>query len=148
MSTSRTAWTVVCDDVRSEIGNKISYMGIYQSELLVAEFPAQLAKLCFVVRARTVASNPFKNVVVKIIRDDAEVLAEAEIDVATITAPPAIAEGPEIWMDANMVLAFAPFQLPGPCKISARVVTESEELQAGSIRIRSVGENNSKTTSA
>lgn len=146
MNTPRTAWTIVCDDVRNEIGNKVSYMGIYQSELIVSEFPATLAKLCFVVRARTEARNPFKKVAIKLIRDDEEVLAESEIDVATISAPPASAGGPEIWVEANMIVAFAPFQLPGPCKISARVITESEELRAGTIRIRGTEDKSPKAT--
>jgi hypothetical protein len=136
MNTPRTAWTIVCDDVRNEIGNKVSYMGVYQSEIIVAQFPASLSKLCFVVRARTGARNPFKKLVVKILRDDEEVCADAEIDVSTIRVPPENREGLEMWMDATMICAFSPFQFAGPCKISARVTTESEELRAGSIKVR------------
>jgi hypothetical protein len=38
-----------CDDVRNEVGNKLSLMGVYGQDLLLREFPATLPKLCAVM---------------------------------------------------------------------------------------------------
>lgn len=41
--------TIVCDDVRIEVGNKISYMGIYRNEIIInGPFPFRFSKLCFI----------------------------------------------------------------------------------------------------
>lgn len=38
-----------CDDVRNEVGNKLSLMGVYGQDLLLREFPTTLPKLCAVM---------------------------------------------------------------------------------------------------
>jgi hypothetical protein len=40
--------TVICDDIREEINGKITYVGVYQSDLIVnVPFPTSLPMLCF-----------------------------------------------------------------------------------------------------
>jgi len=41
------AYTILCDDVRLEIGNKLSYMGVFQS-IMVPQLPVWLPKLAVV----------------------------------------------------------------------------------------------------
>lgn len=41
------AYTILCDDVRLEIGNKLSYMGVFQS-IIVPQLPVWLPKLAVV----------------------------------------------------------------------------------------------------
>ena len=38
--------TLICDDIRSEIGNKISLVGIFDEAILPQNIPARLPKLC------------------------------------------------------------------------------------------------------
>jgi|SRR5215510_2746703 len=40
-------YTILCDDVRLEIGNKLSYMGVFQS-IIVPQLPVWLPKLAVV----------------------------------------------------------------------------------------------------
>jgi hypothetical protein len=40
----------ICDDIRSEIGRKVSLMGIYDEKILLPSFPARLAKVCLFQR--------------------------------------------------------------------------------------------------
>lgn len=40
------AFALFCDDIRQEISNKVSLIGIYGSHMLVSEMPAKLPKLC------------------------------------------------------------------------------------------------------
>jgi hypothetical protein len=43
---SAHGFTIFCDDVRYETGNKLSYMGVYDSELIViGEYPIVVPKL-------------------------------------------------------------------------------------------------------
>lgn len=43
---SRYLHATFCDDIRHEIGGKISLVGCYSDKLLVSEFPQRLPKLC------------------------------------------------------------------------------------------------------
>lgn len=38
--------TIICDDIRTETGNKITLVGLYDDAILVARLPARLGKLC------------------------------------------------------------------------------------------------------
>lgn len=40
---------IICDDVRDEVGNKASFMGVYQKDIFVPKIPFIFPKLCFVI---------------------------------------------------------------------------------------------------
>ena len=46
MKLANKIYTILCDDIRSETGNKFSLMGIYGSNIVIKKFPAVLPKLC------------------------------------------------------------------------------------------------------
>ena len=41
--------TIICDDVRSEVGNKFSLMGVYQRNIIFKKLPSILPKLCLCI---------------------------------------------------------------------------------------------------
>lgn len=47
-------YAIICDDIRQEIGNKVSYIGIYGSDIFVSKLPFTFPKLCFAVSYRNV----------------------------------------------------------------------------------------------
>ena len=49
MDIAKKYTVLLCDDVRNEVGNKLSVMGIYGPELWLGKIPALMPKLCFVV---------------------------------------------------------------------------------------------------
>lgn len=51
----------ICDDVRQETGGKISIMGVYDSYIVVPEFPYSLSKLCFYCRFNEVTNKHIFN---------------------------------------------------------------------------------------
>lgn len=54
--------TIYCDDVRMEVGNKKSLMGVYESDMLLGDVPpAALPKLCIVLRAWTAKELMFRS---------------------------------------------------------------------------------------
>lgn len=137
MSIPRTAWSIVCDDVRQEIGNKHSLIGIYQYSLLVPQFPVTLARLCFIINARTGSNDPFKQLAFKVLKDEEEAIAEAKVDLSKIVFPSHLSVSEdEGFVTASVICSFSPLNIIEPCKLSARAYTESEELRAGSILIQ------------
>ena len=68
--------TILCDDIRQEVGNKISLMGIYSKDIFVPEIPFTLAKLCLLLIAKDVQQEIHDlNVIVRIPGNDPVTLA-------------------------------------------------------------------------
>lgn len=55
----RRLGAIFCDDIRSEVGNKTSFMGVFEEELLVGKLPAILARFCAAVTVTTPIERPF-----------------------------------------------------------------------------------------
>ena len=66
----RHAWAIYCDDVRQEVGNKLSFMGIYNGEMYFNEFPSTLPKLSIVAYCQTNIDNLIKDLKCEIYVDD------------------------------------------------------------------------------
>ena len=43
-------FTLLCDDIRQEVDNKISIMGLYDHHVIATQVPITLAKICFYSR--------------------------------------------------------------------------------------------------
>ncbi|MDO8432837.1 MAG: hypothetical protein Q7S58_10570 [Candidatus Binatus sp.] len=43
-------FTIICEDIRQEIGRKLSLMGMYDEAIIFKRVPARLAKLCMYQR--------------------------------------------------------------------------------------------------
>jgi hypothetical protein len=141
MSHPPLMWTIVCDDVRREVGGKLSYMGIYSGSVVVPGFPAKLAKLCFVLSLRVDATEPPKKVVFRVMRDDSVLVAGdlSPEQLATVqaqmiaTAGDAAFEQPHFTF--TMVCEIAPFELSEPCKLKMRADTDRGEVRGGTLPV-------------
>ena len=49
MKVADTIYTVICDDVREEVGNKLSLIGLYRREIKFKAIPVVIPKIAFVV---------------------------------------------------------------------------------------------------
>jgi hypothetical protein len=76
---NRHVQTIFCDDIRHELGGKLSYIGVYSGHLFVPAFPVILPKLCLALSVITPASQPFRKLELRIFKDD-EQLAEGVLD--------------------------------------------------------------------
>ncbi|MBU9598150.1 hypothetical protein LGN04_29190 [Burkholderia multivorans] len=72
---SRFAIANFFDDIRLELGGKISLMGIYQSDLLVPNNPTVIPKLCCKITVTTSLDQPFRAASFRV-RSDETVLVE------------------------------------------------------------------------
>lgn len=139
MTMARFATTIFCDDVRQELGNKLSLMGIYGGDLYVASMPATLPKLCLIIKVVTPADDPFSKLTVRVLQDD-RTLLEQPIDVSHVSPAPALVadlqdDDLSPVLNLNSIVQFSPFQASGPCLLRVRVETEREVLKAGILQI-------------
>lgn len=138
---NRNVFTIFSDDVRHEIGGKISYIGTYSGKMFVPSFPITIPKLCLSLKITTASSKPFKKLKVRIYRDE-EVFAEGEMAQTDLERPPAAEDGEEDGVPKknrlhaiHMGFIFSPFSVEKSCLIRVRVETESEELRGTGLRI-------------
>lgn len=109
--------TVWCDDVRHEVGNKLSLMGIYTGEMLLPGLPAVLGKLvCHNTLVLPIAHRA-RSIRLKLLKDDAvlgeQVLeqrdptqAQGEGEVRTLSGHAATR------LNLNMTMLLQPLELP------------------------------------
>lgn len=116
---------IYADDLRQEIGGKITIVGVYQSQMLVEAFPITLPKLAVLMTAVTPVDQPFGKVTLQLMKDD-EILQSFEVDLTDENAlgMSSIQEGAST-LELNFANIISPLQLEGPCKLWARLQTES-----------------------
>lgn len=136
---NRFAYAIFADDIRHEIGNKRSIIGIYTAKMFVPGFPVLLPRLCISITIITPITRPFKSATIKVLADE-KVLAEYPLDDALIaqqqTVPPD-EENPDdnFVIQAGAEMQISPFPIEKPSILRVRVITEDEELKAGAISI-------------
>lgn len=136
---SRRLETIFCDDIRQEVGNKVSYMGVYSSELTVPTTPIVLPKLCVAIKAATEVKDPFQALDVHIVT----VIGESETLLASTGMIPLVNE-PSKEIDGSplaayqMMFVLSPFQIDAECIIRVKAITEREELRGIGLRIKVV----------
>ncbi|WP_133510302.1 DUF6941 family protein [Candidatus Thiosymbion oneisti] len=137
---TRYVETLFCDDIRHEMGGKLSFIGVYSGELLVPAFPVTLPKLCLFVNIVTPAEEPFRSLNLRILKDT-EIVQEIASDEAQLTALSDSAkdltiEQRKMGILANQVTAtFSPMRFDGPCTLSVRVRTEDGELHGKGLKV-------------
>lgn len=67
-----------CDDVRQEVHNKLSFMGMYQGQLLFPALPARVPRLCVIQQLVCPKDKPFQHAKLAVYRDES-LFAEIEI---------------------------------------------------------------------
>jgi hypothetical protein len=138
--------TIFCDDIRQEIGGKLSYIGAYFNALYVNELPAVLPKFCVGIKVITPADQPFRSLKVLIKKDD-EILAELEPEIGFLDSQQNIINKASHDSRENSVLAaqfiaaFSPLKLDKACTLKVIVNTEDDELRGLGLKIDKHPEN-------
>ena len=50
-------YAIICDDIRQEIGNKLTFVGTYQDLIIVPKLPYTFPKLCFFVQYKDIKAG-------------------------------------------------------------------------------------------
>ena len=131
----RFVHVVFCDDIRHEVGNKVSFMGCYQREMLVPVTPLILARLCIFVTVSTPVARPFKSLTLRVHlgANEVAIIEMPSEDVNQSLAP--VQEGDTRIM-ANLGLTLASLVLTEPSEIRVLVTTEEGDIQGQQLRIK------------
>mgnify|MGYP006870082037 CR=1 FL=1 len=125
---------IYCDDIREEAGNKLSYMGVYGTELNVIGAPHLLAKLCVAIRAVTPIDDPFRELDIQVTKDGHD---GALIETGPVPLPELnVNQSPDasVWVGTFMFF-LSPFQIDGMTKLQVTARTERETLTGLPLRI-------------
>ena len=100
MKIAKKIKTILCDDVRQEVGGKMSIMGIYSKDIVVNKVPAILPSINLVVMFEDIKEN-FEKLFLTI------VIPKSDPIKVSYPAPPGLEKG----KDVNLVLGLSPFKL-------------------------------------
>lgn len=126
------------DDVRQEMGNKLSLMGCYVSgEMVFQKIPGAVPELFAYVTAITPKDKPFEKLNVRATLNG-ELLAEMSVPYEQLLPNPhAPSSNPDASrLMAAVVMAFAPFIVTKQCTLKIEAETEEGTFHAGSLFIR------------
>ncbi|SIO60677.1 hypothetical protein SAMN05444165_4959 [Paraburkholderia phenazinium] len=115
-----------CDDVRLELHNKMSLIGIYQQNMIVPDFPSRVLRLCIVLQPFSPKTMPYKRVRLGVYRDGA-LFSEAHID------PPASSwEGkPEEFLAVMVPFIFENVEFADRTKFQVRAIFDDQDIVPG-----------------
>lgn len=137
-----TVSATYCDDIRNEVGGKISYMGVYNSDLLLSEFPAQLAKLCIQVLIQFPIETTASNITVKVTKNG-ESLAEIPLPEGQLQAMRQVVLAADVDSDlenrklgCQLSLQFPSLPLAEPGAIRLLALVDGVEFKGNALRIR------------
>ena len=138
----RQLTTIYCDDIRQEVGNKQSFMGIYNGEMVLETLPITIAKFCISVRIATPSDTPFKNVKVTVYLDEA-VINELMFDEASFqnTFPPQDGisddddDGSTNFQVISVAMVFAPLMIMQKSRIRVHADIDGELVKGASLKI-------------
>lgn len=135
MSAGRYLFVQFCDDIRQEVGNKLSLIGCYGSELLVEKLPAILPKLCVQAHLSTPLDQPFERATLRAYING-DILAELEFPVAAVNARPRADDPTATRMNFTAIMALSPFIFDKEGVVRIEAETESGIVKGGRLRLQ------------
>lgn len=123
-----------CDDVRHEVGNKLTLVGCYSGQMQITAIPATLPKLCVHITASAPRDNPFKQLTLLVCQGDHE-LARLEIPQNELVKATGRVPGEEERVGIVSVFAFSPVQVEKPCVFTVQAMTEEGLLKGSHLQI-------------
>jgi hypothetical protein len=133
-----------CDDIRQELGGKITLVGCYIGEMTVhGQAPAKLAKLGLQAKLVFPAETAPRKIDVRVdfVPGD-KTLFEATLDIPEAehkkalerVEPDGTGDEPQFGLVQHTILT--PLEIPGEGRIRVRAVVDGETVKLGSLRIR------------
>lgn len=128
MNADRLMTAIFCDDIRHEMGNKLSFMGCYQGELIVPAMPFVLSKLCIYASALTLPKKPFKTLAFRVVQDDDIELARLDIPADVLEQSAHTQDATATRKTVSTAIAFSPFSIEKPTSLRLLATTEEGEI--------------------
>jgi hypothetical protein len=134
---TRYVHATYCDDIRQEVGGKITLVGIYAGQCIVPAVPCVLPKLCVVINLSAPRSEPITSAVVTGAFAGNEVFnmtLESE-QISQIMAPSYEARPDGQNMMLMLMGVMSPFNVATPGKLTLNVLANGEEIFCESLEI-------------
>jgi hypothetical protein len=142
---NRFGYSIFCDDIRNEVGGKLSFIGCYNAVMFVQPpFPVTLPKLCVHFSIWTPHDFPYSSVLARCyLPYEAVPVVEEPIQLPNVVQQERMADtlnpvaAPRyIVVSASIILT--PMYLSGPGLIRMRAVVddEPEEMTLGSLQVQ------------
>jgi hypothetical protein len=126
-----------CDDIRNEVGNKLTLVGCYGTDLLLDTFPIVLPKLSVYVRAYTPAARLFQKLILRLRQND-DLLGELDFPAAELAAAAATDHPNSRWAIIQAVMFMSPLLIQSPGFLRLEAETEEGLLLGSKLVIRAM----------
>lgn len=133
------------DDLRFELGNKVSLIGMYSGEMFVSTLPALVPKLVATAFCATPVNDPIKSLSFKVLLGD-QLLQEGVLPADALQhmqaqlANRGSEEDPvsEVSVGINVILT--PLNVTAPSTLKVLLMVDGREMVAGKLRIQQGGD--------
>lgn len=133
---------VYCDDIRLELGNKHSLMGVYPADMFIDIMPVVLPKLCAWVNVVTPVGKPFDRLRVRVLHDDVtlidtgELIEDGSMDLPSQHDDSTQGDNEERLMAFNFLFTISPFSVDAESSLQIVAETEDGDMKSRRLRIR------------
>ena len=134
--------TIYCDDVRQEVGGKLSLIGVYNAVMYVQQFPVNLPKLWIVATFVASKDEPPKTLKFRVFKDN-EPLADLDAtpehlqQLANAREPVVpLPDGSRRAISTQTQVCFTPLLLDAPCVLRVTAITEGGETRGLSLQVQ------------
>jgi hypothetical protein len=76
-------YSIICDDIRQEVGNKLTFVGVYQDQIFVSQIPYVFPKLCFFIQYNDITAG---DIFVLEVTDPDDKIIEKPVNITIPTA--------------------------------------------------------------
>lgn len=132
---------IYCDDIRNEIGGKLSFMGVYGTDMIIPNFPAAIGKLCVYVSIKfPFAEHPKEKIYIAISEGD-KILSEMRLEKENLEKsqpPPPDKNTPpkdQSWI-FDIGFTISPLNLSGPTQLNIVAELDGKTLHGNQMKIR------------
>lgn len=134
--------TIYCDDIRQEVGDKLSLMGIYNTVMYVQQFPATLPKLWIMATYTAASDKPPKSLKIRVFKNfeplvDLDATNDYLLELANARDPVVpMPDGTQRVISSHMHVCFSPLVLDGPCMLRVVAMTDKGEVRGLGLQIQ------------
>jgi len=137
--------TIYCDDIRQEVGGKLSLMGVYNAVMFVPQFPATLPKLWILATYAVPYDEPPKSLKLRVFKNneplaDLDAMPEYLQQLANSREPVVpMPDGTQRVIASHMHVCFSPLVLDGPCILRVVAMTDKDEVRGLGLQVQQQG---------
>ena len=130
----RFAVALFCDDIRLEIGGKLTLVGVYNADMYLSELPAFIPKLSIWLQVSTPVEQPFKTLTIRVARGD-ELMLEFSPTLVFAQARRTADQDQVSRASSHANIGLPPLTIPSPCTLRVVAIVDDVEFAAGKLHI-------------